>query len=809
MALSFGCEEEEKTEEKQESKKSVAAPTSSVSSSSTQSGSSVPPGSGGLEVIHEQPVILDPTGATQSPFLVSGSCTLGSFVTLSGEVPAENVEGDTTVNCGDGTFTFPVSLENGSYLVSVTSSMGSSQVETYEATIVVDSTAPSAPSITNPPSNSFLSGSNILSIVGICEDDASIILSGAVEEEVSCDQGAFSYDFDADLHLGAGTYTFSLKQVDLVGNISAETLLVWTYDTSVPPEVTVNQSSPSHSSIPSLELSGTCEDGNLVILSGDGNDSIVCATSSFLFNLSCSIPCDGVRNYQVVQQNEVSNNSAPVFFTWIHDSQSPLAPEITVPASSPYVAAGPLNISGNCELDADVNLVGVTPSTISLQQTCSDGSFNFSFDELVDGNYQYNLNQTDLAGNISVTSNLQWTRANEIPSAPVVTSHASPYTSSEGILTIVGTCTDGFIVKLYDEIPADLENPLEEQTCATNVFSFSVDKSAEIISATYSYAITQFNGNMSAETQFVWARDIDGPVVEIISQPSSPNANSSSQFVFSSNESGISFECKVDELPWEVCSSPYTRSDLENGTHTFQVRGVDPLGNIGNAVSASWTQAAYQTLALYHMNSDGVGLDAGFNGNDLNGSVQLGVGKFGEGADFERNLSQSLNAPISSSLSNLGSQMTIDFWFNFEDTGHARNDLFTFVNVGDTDDHMFSVKLLKSNGNKFKIHFYGSEDGVNISSVVSNNISLTGWHHIAVTFDRGSVAIFFGGSNVGAGTIGVAGQSTLHASTSFMRVGEDRGADFFDGVIDELRISQVIRYTSQFTPENGEYTVID
>ena len=52
-----------------------------------------------------------------------------------------------------------------------------------------------------------------------------------------------------------------------------------------------------------------------------------------------------------------------------------------------------------------------------------------------------------------------------------------------------------------------------------------------------------------------------------------------SPFVFSSNDAGATFECKVDDGEFAACTSPDART-FTDGTHTFAVRAKDAAGNV-------------------------------------------------------------------------------------------------------------------------------------------------------------------------------------------------------------------------------------
>jgi len=78
-----------------------------------------------------------------------------------------------------------------------------------------------------------------------------------------------------------------------------------------------------------------------------------------------------------------------------------------------------------------------------------------------------------------------------------------------------------------------------------------------------------------------------------------PPDSSSSEASFSSAgtddatlPSDLVFQCRLDsqdEADFAACSNPQTYSDLETGSHTFEVRAVDEAGNVDpTPASHSW-----------------------------------------------------------------------------------------------------------------------------------------------------------------------------------------------------------------------------
>jgi putative amidase-like protein len=94
------------------------------------------------------------------------------------------------------------------------------------------------------------------------------------------------------------------------------------------------------------------------------------------------------------------------------------------------------------------------------------------------------------------------------------------------------------------------------------------------------------SGNYHAQLEFTIAGqdpeaiDIYGgaaPHTAITSGPSGPTDQTTASFGFSS-EPGSSFECRWDAGSWAPCSSPTSKSGLDNGNHSFQVRATDASG---------------------------------------------------------------------------------------------------------------------------------------------------------------------------------------------------------------------------------------
>jgi hypothetical protein len=84
-----------------------------------------------------------------------------------------------------------------------------------------------------------------------------------------------------------------------------------------------------------------------------------------------------------------------------------------------------------------------------------------------------------------------------------------------------------------------------------------------------------------------------------------------------------------------------------------------------------------------------------------------------------------------------------------------------------------------------------------VDTLVASPLSSTGWQHVALTFDQssGDIQLFVSGRSFASFT------ADFSPSTQFSLGRDASGAGpFFDGYLDEFRVSNVVRYTVPFNP---------
>jgi hypothetical protein len=78
---------------------------------------------------------------------------------------------------------------------------------------------------------------------------------------------------------------------------------------------------------------------------------------------------------------------------------------------------------------------------------------------------------------------------------------------------------------------------------------------------------------------FVPVADTTAPDTTIGSGPAATTTDTSATITFSASEADVVYQCRLDGGAWTWCVSPRSYTGLAVGSHTFEVRALDPAGN--------------------------------------------------------------------------------------------------------------------------------------------------------------------------------------------------------------------------------------
>ena len=101
--------------------------------------------------------------------------------------------------------------------------------------------------------------------------------------------------------------------------------------------------------------------------------------------------------------------------------------------------------------------------------------------------------------------------------------------------------------------------------------------------------------NQSVSSAFSASRSftVDTTAPPVPTVDSGPGNSSTSgkdvTFTYSDTEGGVTFETQIDGLGWNANASPKSYTNLSDGSHTFEVRAKDALGNTSNPRTRTWT----------------------------------------------------------------------------------------------------------------------------------------------------------------------------------------------------------------------------
>jgi Concanavalin A-like lectin/glucanases superfamily len=731
--------------------------------------------------------ISQPAGGSltsaDSAFAISGNCEAGAKIVWNA-LYAPTVR---SVNSLDGmipqrgeavcspTGTFQTTMTSAVDGVFVWNLIQTDQAQNASTSVSVqwtrDSTMPSTPIITSPAVSTTANSLSLLTIQGACVIGNLVTIGGDVVAgdmispagQLTYTCAASSFAFTVNKQMDA-TYVLSIFQTNLANVDSASADLTWIRDTVEPaPVVLTNPAGSSIITSADLLVSGECETGSRILVSGAKPSTSACNAGIFSANVFADL--DGTYAISVTQTDVAANVSTPKEFTWTRDSRTPSTPIISIPSQSPYTGTSRvLQMQGSCTPGLWVELGGIPASMVtvpvgSLGQTCSgSGSFAWTITARNDGTFPMTITQKNETL-VSGPALLKWI-VDSTP--PVISMWAVP------------------------------TNP---NLSFQSVFQFS---SSELGSAF-------IDRNESSETRPQGERRRDSTVSTVRSL--FDRERSRSAFV-------TSYRCSLDGGTATACQSPVAYSNLVNGVHVFSISAVDVAGNTSAPISYSWQVNARKTIALYHLDTatghltDSSGFLAPYNSTlRVTGTVASATGKFSQ-ADTITSTSY-LSAAHNADTQNLpNSTMTIEAYIKLMSSPTT---YFTIAaKTGVTGNRGWKFQIKKSGNSSrtltltFNVSTNGTDWGVEAESSRCS-LSTSSFTHVSVTWNNGTVNFFCGGASKGTKVIGVAGSTLIYPSTAPLYIGTLAGSANALISLDEFRLSQMLRYTGAFTPPTSAF----
>jgi hypothetical protein len=206
---------------------------------------------------------------------------------------------------------------------------------------------------------------------------------------------------------------------------------------------------------------------------------------------------------------------------------------------------------------------------------------SYSVTPLSDGSHNFQVEAVTVAGNIGTPLGRTWTVDTTAPDVSITSGPADGSASDSAAAGFGFASTDptaSFLCSLDGAALSACSSPQPYSSLADGSHTFQVEA-------------VDPAGNTSSPASLNWTVDTTAPGVTITSGPTagSPSDSSSASLGFSSTDGTATFKCSLDGGPFAICSSTKSYSSLSDGSHTFQVEAIDPVGNTSSPASRTWT----------------------------------------------------------------------------------------------------------------------------------------------------------------------------------------------------------------------------
>lgn len=496
-----------------------------------------------------------PTSSTSIAFTFSSDTEGNSFWCSLDNSPAELCTSPKTYsNLGNGAHTFAVYAQSPRGLVDSTPATYSWTVDTLPPSVTITNAA-ELPTLTNSREIQFNIESSKPGSTFSCSLDG----GGAIPCSSPVIYAALS----------EGVHVFSVNATDSLGNVGkTPATFRWTVDATAPVSFF-------------MEVSPAAEVSNITTKSftfgADETAVFECALDTGAF-FSCQSPLDlnnlseGPHMFQVRAKDSAGNQGLASSYSWVVDLTAPV---ISLGAVSP--AAGLTNAK-NISVEFSVNETAALYCRFDGAATAETCASPFTAQDLLEGNHSLEIFAVDTAGNVSTTTQLDWSM-----------DFTAPILSFGQILPSAATHLNATHVEISVNAPEGVRiyASINGAAAALATSPIILDALAEGAYTVAVYGVDEA-GNASEPLVHQFTVDLTAPVVALVPEiRTSPTSADHNSFELSANEA-VTFECNLDSAGFAACTSPKDLSGLADGIHSLQVRAVDLAGNISSPASYVW-----------------------------------------------------------------------------------------------------------------------------------------------------------------------------------------------------------------------------
>ncbi len=207
---------------------------------------------------------------------------------------------------------------------------------------------------------------------------------------------------------------------------------------------------------------------------------------------------------------------------------------------------------------------------------------------LGDGSHTFDVAASDLAGNMDASpASYTWVVDATPPTTSLSSQPSNPDNDSTPTFTFSGNDGSGSGI-------ASFQCKMDGGAYGTCTSPFTSPVLTDGSHTFYVYAVDAAGNEDASPASYTWILDASEPDTTITTNPANPSDSSTGGFTFTGNDGsgvgGLTYECSMDGGLFTACVSPASYPSLGEGSHTFQVRAVDSIGNKDSTpASYTWT----------------------------------------------------------------------------------------------------------------------------------------------------------------------------------------------------------------------------
>jgi Tol biopolymer transport system component len=293
-------------------------------------------------------------------------------------------------------------------------------------------------------------------------------------------------------------------------------------------------------------------------------------TSATLESLS-----DGSHTFYVRAKDEAGNeDTTPATQTFTVDTVAPIATIDSSEVNGDDATFGFSSTDGDvsrfeCSLDGTDYRVCTSPTP---------------YENLAEGAYTFYVRSIDQAGNEGVPDTQEFVIDTQTPETRITSGPDDPTNDVTPIFSFIGSDDRTASVDLRYSYRVD-NGQWSEYSSET---SAQLARLSERAHTFYVRAKDEADNEDATPAEQTFTIDTTAPRVTIDSGPSGTVNATVASFDFSSDETGSTFQCKIDGDEFAPCESSETYENLIDGNHTFEVKATDRAGNTGATASRAW-----------------------------------------------------------------------------------------------------------------------------------------------------------------------------------------------------------------------------